>query len=58
MEVITREPKDELKLSFESALELGSSYLAKADVVSFISSQSISAYNIKEDWFFDKERSV
>jgi hypothetical protein len=26
--------------------------------VQYISSQSITAYNIKEDWFFDKERSM
>ena len=32
--------------------------LHKSDLVRFISSQSISAYNIKEDWFFDKERSL
>ena len=32
--------------------------LHRSDLVRFISSQSISAYNIKEDWFFDKERSV
>jgi len=27
-------------------------------ITRFVSSQSIVAYNIKEDWFFDKERSV
>jgi len=32
--------------------------LKRPDVVQFISSQSITAFNIKEDWFFDKERSM
>jgi hypothetical protein len=58
MEFIKREPKDLLKISYEEAVKNSKQYLAKADIVNFISSQSISAYNIKEDWFFDKERSV
>jgi hypothetical protein len=32
--------------------------IKRPDVVQYISSQSITAYNIKEDWFFDKERSM
>lgn len=32
--------------------------LKEPDVVKYVTSQSITAYNIKEDWFFDKERSL
>ena len=67
------EDKDKLKIAYYRAIEtfkfkekegkfkpgeINSKALRKDDVVNFISSQSISAYNIKEDWFFDKERSV
>lgn len=58
MSVISREPKELLKIAYEEAVKNGKQYLAKSDLVAFISSKSISAYNIKEDWFFDKERSV
>ena len=47
-----------LKIAYDQAVTLKKDVLQEADVVNFISSQSISAYNIKEDWFFDKERSV
>ena len=67
------EDKDKLKIAYYRAIETfklkekegnfkkgeeNSKVLRKDDEVQFISSQSISAYNIKEDWFFDKERSV
>jgi hypothetical protein len=32
--------------------------LREPDVVKPVSSQAVVAYNIKEDWFFDKERSI
>ena len=35
-----------------------SAYLQKPPMVKYISSNCILAYNIKEDWFFDKERSI
>jgi hypothetical protein len=43
-------------MQYEAAKEGFS--LKRPDVVQYISSQSITAYNIKEDWFFDKERSM
>jgi hypothetical protein len=55
-EPLAREPKDELRDAYNSAQAKQS--LFKKDVVHFISSQSITGYNIKEDWFFDKERSI
>jgi len=54
----------DLKIAYERAIQIYNLderrglKLRRDDVVNFISSQSISAYNIKEDWFFDKERSV
>ena len=36
----------------------GSGLIRKPGPISFQSSEGITAYNIKEDWFFDKERSV
>jgi len=33
-------------------------YLKSLGAVNYINSKSILAYNIKEDWFFDKERSI
>lgn len=45
-----------LRISWES-VGYGSP-LKEKDDVSFIKSQDITAYNIKEDWFFDKERSM
>ena len=53
-----------LKAAYLKAIEefkqdpLKGNSLHRSDLVRYISSQSISAYNIKEDWFFDKERSV
>lgn len=55
-ENLTIEPREELKIAYSQARATQS--LKKKDVVQFISSQSITAYNIKEDWFFDKERSI
>ncbi|NDB35054.1 MAG: hypothetical protein EB023_06840 [Flavobacteriia bacterium] len=55
-EPLTREPKELLKESYNNLATVGA--LRRPDVVKYISSQSISAYNIKEDWFFDKERSL
>ena len=53
----------DLKIAYDRAIELfkldpSKPQLRHDDIVNFVSSQSISAYNIKEDWFFDKERSV
>jgi len=45
-----------LKMAWEAAAD--GMALKEPDVVKYISSQSITAYNIKEDWFFDKERSM
>jgi hypothetical protein len=45
-----------IKPQYDAAVE--GTALKSPDVVQFISSQSITAYNIKEDWFFDKERSI
>jgi hypothetical protein len=53
---LTRSDKVSLKMQYEAAKEGFS--LKRPDVVQYISSQSITAYNIKEDWFFDKERSM
>jgi hypothetical protein len=54
-EQLTREPKEMLREAY-NRISFGG--LRRPDVVKFISSQSITAYNIKEDWFFDKERSL
>jgi hypothetical protein len=55
-EPLTREPKEMLRESYNGVGSYG--LLRRPDVVKFISSQTITAYNIKEDWFFDKERSM
>lgn len=55
-EPLTREPKEELKAAYDQSK--AAQALKRKDVVQYISSQSITAYNIKEDWFFDKERSI
>ena len=53
-----------LKIAYDRAIEIykldekKGKALRLDDQVNFITSSSISAYNIKEDWFFDKERSV
>jgi hypothetical protein len=38
--------------------EIGAQVRTKKSISMFISSSNIVAYNIKEDWYFDKERSV
>jgi hypothetical protein len=48
--------KNNLKNQYE-ATKAGIS-IKFPDVIKYISSQSITAFNIKEDWFFDKERSM
>jgi hypothetical protein len=53
---LTRTDKSVLKMQYDGS-KSGFS-LKRPDVVQYISSQSITAYNIKEDWFFDKERSM
>jgi hypothetical protein len=53
---LTRTDKTILKTQYDLTNEGFS--VKRQDVVRFISSQSITAYNIKEDWFFDKERSM
>ena len=53
---LTRTDKVSLKMQYDAA-KSGFS-IKRPDVVQYISSQSITAYNIKEDWFFDKERSM
>ena len=58
---ILRDPKDGIKDSLEfvdvwDATENGSD-LKNPPLTKFISSSCITAYNIKEDWYFDKNRS-
>jgi hypothetical protein len=53
---LTRTEKSVLKMQYDES-KVGFS-LKRPDVVQYISSASITAYNIKEDWFFDKERSI
>ena len=53
---LTRTDKSVLKMQYESS-KAGFA-IKRPDVVQYISSQSITAFNIKEDWFFDKERSI
>ena len=53
---LSRRDSTALRESWESAgMNLP---LREKDAVNFIKSQDITAYNIKEDWFFDKERSM
>lgn len=42
----------------KSVANEGSGLIREDGPISFQSSEGITAYNIKEDWFFDKERSV
>jgi hypothetical protein len=52
-------PKAELEMRWNKSVANGGSGLMREDgPISFQSSEGITAYNIKEDWFFDKERSV
>ncbi len=48
--------KKTLKAQYESCAE--SEPIKYPDKAYFITSESITAFNIKEDWFFDKERSM
>ena len=53
---LSRRDSSTLRASWESVgMNLP---LREKDAVSYIKSQDITAYNIKEDWFFDKERSM
>ncbi len=53
---LSRRDSASLRASWESvAMDMP---LREKDAVNFIKSQDITAYNIKEDWFFDKERSM
>lgn len=45
-----------LRMAWNNAKDGGELY--DKDIVRPLASQSITAFNIKEDWFFDKERSV
>ncbi len=53
---LTRTDKVSLKMQYDAAKKGFS--IKRPDVVQYISSASITAYNVKEDWFFDKERSM
>lgn len=53
---LTRTDKAVLQSQYDAS-KAGFS-IKRPDVVQYISSQSITAFNIKEDWFFDKERSM
>jgi hypothetical protein len=51
--------KADLEIRWNKSIANGGSGLMREDgPISFQSSEGITAYNIKEDWFFDKERSV
>ena len=51
--------KTDLEVRWNKSIANGGSGLMREDgPISFQSSEGITAYNIKEDWFFDKERSV
>jgi len=56
--IMAQDPKGrkDLEDAWNNAKPLGS--LKGKDAVYYINSKSIIAYNIKEDWFFDKERSM
>jgi len=52
-------PKADLEMRWNKSIANNGSGLMREDgPISFQSSEGITAYNIKEDWFFDKERSV
>lgn len=52
-------PKQDLEARYNKAVANGGSGVLREDgPISFQSSEGITAYNIKEDWFFDKARSV
>ena len=52
-------PKLDLEVRWNKSIANEGSGLIREDgPISFQSSEGITAYNIKEDWFFDKERSV
>jgi len=51
--------KSDLEMRWDKSIaNKGSGLMREDGPISFQSSEGITAYNIKEDWFFDKERSV
>ena len=50
--------KADLEMRWNEAAQGGSGFVYKPAMLKLQSSQGITAYNIKEDWFFDKERSM
>jgi hypothetical protein len=50
--------KTDLEMRWNEASQGGSGFVYKPAMLKLQSSQGITAYNIKEDWFFDKERSM
>ena len=52
------EQKADLELRWNEAANDVNGFVVKPAALKLQSSQGIVAYNIKEDWFFDKERSI
>jgi hypothetical protein len=55
--LFSAEEKADLEMRWNEA-GTGSGFIYKPALLKLQSSQGITAYNIKEDWFFDKERSI
>ncbi|MEJ6686135.1 MAG: hypothetical protein QNK70_02510 [Crocinitomicaceae bacterium] len=57
--LVLRDEMPDLEARYNKSIaNQGSGVLREDGPISFQSSEGITAYNIKEDWFFDKERSV
>ena len=57
--LILRDEMPDLEARYNKSIANGGSGVLREDgPISYQSSEGIVAYNIKEDWFFDKERSV
>ena len=52
------EQKADLEMRWNEAGAGGSGFIYKPAALKLQCSQGVTAYNIKEDWFFDKERSI
>jgi len=58
LNLFSDEQKADLELRWNEAANDVNGFVVKPAALKLQSSQGIVAYNIKEDWFFDKERSI
>ena len=58
LKLFTPEQMTDLEARWTEAGQSASGFIYKPAMLKLQSSKAITAYNIKEDWFFDKERSI